>query len=330
MTPGPSGRVRIARAWLGLWLLASVVPFVAPAWRLAGMAMTDVPEAYLATIPVAAFAWAGWTLSNASLARPQARRRLDAPIALALGACLVLAGMQWLVPHGVGVGDALVLWPLWSAGVAVAFWGRGALRVLWAPLAYLVLAWPPPYLAVIAAIDPTLIRWGYMVLVHVARTTTWMHPLSALPVRFGIQTPSGPLDVNVTAACSGSDSILALIVLFPVLLALFRGSIRRKVLLVLVGVIGAFVANLVRILTIVWVAHAVSVPLAFNVVHPILGPFLFAALVLAVLLGGGLTARAGATGPLDSAAMPAPSSGATVCVVVASLCMMAAVRPGLG
>lgn len=288
-------------ASLAIWLVVAIAPFVPVTWRLATISISALPQSYLACIPVVALGWAAWNLWNCPDLVPVVSARAAGRVAVGSvtgGLVLVL-----FVPHPLLAADALLLWPVWAAVTLSALWGWRAVRACLAPLAYLVLAWPPPYLALIAVAEPTLVRWSYGALIDVFRGSAWLRPIGDFPARVLVASPGGWVRINITGACSGVDSLLALVTVMPIALVVFRASALRRVLLVAVACVLAFAANLARIAVILWATHTLSVQFAFHVIHPLLGPVLFAALVFGLLALGGLAPR-----PVD----PRPAATDTV------------------
>ncbi len=268
-----------------VWLAASVAPFVVVAWHLATVALADVPEAYLVCIPATAFPWSVWRLHAARVTPARADSAWPRAVGIAMMAAVLVLAL--VAPRSLVEASALALWPVWAAGVLLVLAGPKALGAAWLPLVYLFLAWPPPYLALVALADPALVQATYGVLHRLAGSFAWMHPLGALPARIGVSTPKGSIVVDVTAACSGADSILALLVLLPVAMSLFRTTLWRRLLLLVGGCLVAFVGNVIRLTLVMAAAHLVSAAFAFDVVHPLLGPVLFAGLTLALLSAAG-------------------------------------------
>jgi exosortase/archaeosortase family protein len=93
--------------------------------------------------------------------------------------------------------------------------------------------------------------------------------------------------VHLTTACSGADSILAILILLPVMLVVFEASPARKITIVVVGSLLAVVANNVRILAIIAALHYFGMTFALKILHPILGAILFFAMIALLLIIGG-------------------------------------------
>lgn len=284
------------RGWLS-YLTAfgiSTIPFVLYAGRLVQDSLSDVPEAYLVWIPLVSYFWIGWQLQRT----PETERSyrvapwflgLVAAVGLLLG--LTLGGMAPTRFND----SALLLWPVWTAMVMWVLYGLPTLAQIWRPLLYLYLVWPPIYIWIIDRLNPHLEAAAYHILNGFSHAVPWLHVLAA-PGTYAVDYAGKPILVGVTAACSGSDSILALLVLFPVALLVFEMTWRRKLLMVAAGCGLAFIANILRIMVIFFVAHHWGPYWAFTIVHPLIGPLLFVVLVLLLLSYGGIKPAAASWG----------------------------------
>jgi len=267
--------------WVGV-LGIVIVPFVFPAAYVVHYSLSDEPEAYLLFIPLVAFFWMGLLLNRHDLpVRRVSRVALVASVAAGI-ILFVGLGIRHAFPHNV-----LLLWPAWTAVVVWAAYGIPYVTRLWAPLLYLYLVWPPIFLKVLAVIDPWLEKWSFAFFNRLTAIFSWLRQ-TARPGEYAMAHSGHWIVVGITDACSGSDSLMALMVLFPVALILFDASWVRKLGLVVIGTVLAFVENIVRIFLIFLAAHWWGTYWAFAVIHPLLGPVLFAALVLGLMLVGGL------------------------------------------
>lgn len=269
-------------------LVAATLPFLWFAGRLVRDSLSDVPEAYLVWVPLVAYFWIGWELRHRVLAKSPASVRDGLPtMAIVVAMGLILAVL--LAGHEPGrfASWPLLLWPTWLGVVVWVLYGPTAVQHLRAPLLYLYLVWAPFYIWIIHQINPALEHSAYRAFDAAARYTPWLRPDSHYRGAYLILHAGRWLAVSITAACSGSDSILALLVVFPVTLLIFDMSRIQKMGLILVGCVLAYVGNLLRIAAIFGAAHAWGRYWAFAIIHPLLGPLLFTALVLGLLVYGG-------------------------------------------
>jgi exosortase/archaeosortase family protein len=251
----------------------SAVPFLKAASGLIRYSLSDVPEAYLVVIPVVAYFWTAMRLRR----DPEPPRRgladfWSALLVVGVGGVLALS-LAGRFP-GYANSPVLLLWPLWCGVTAAFIFGPGAFRHMLRPLLYLYLAWPPVFIAIINTINPGLQRAAFAILKGFGHMVWWMRTLA--PGRYAVNHGGAWITANVTQACSGSDSILALLAIFPVVLLLFQSSALRKLGLVVAGSFAAFVFNIGRIVFIFWVIHLWGPYWGFVVVHPLVGPVLVA------------------------------------------------------
>lgn len=260
------------------------------AGRLVQDSLSDVPEAYLIWIPIVAGFWIIWNLQQQ---RESDTTRTAVPLmvlAMIAGTGIVLAlGLYGIEPSRFNQG-ALLAWPLWTAIVMAGMYGFPVLRTIYQPLLYLYLVWPPIYIALVNTWNPLLEHLSYRFFTGLSHYTSWV---LATETRgsYWVQHGTHWIDINITAACSGSDSILALLVLFPVALLVFQMSRIQQWILILSGCLLAVIANNLRILIIFWAAHQWGSYVAFSIIHPVLGPLLFMVLVLSLLWYGGRRVR---------------------------------------
>ena len=279
-----------ANGWTrDVWgLVAATLPFLWFAGKLVRDSLSDVPEAYLVWVPLVAYFWIGWELRHRALSDSSASARDGLPtMALVFAMGLILAGL--LAGHEPGHFPSwpLLLWPTWLGLVVWVLYGPAAVRHLRGPLLYLYLVWAPLYIWIIHQINPALEHSAYRVFDAAARHTAWLTLDPHYRGAYLILHAGRWLAVSITAACSGSDSILALLVVFPVTLLIFDMSRLKKIVLILVGCVLAYVGNLLRIAAIFGAAHVWGRYWAFTIIHPLLGPLLFTALVLGLLFYGG-------------------------------------------
>ncbi len=283
---GGINRERAGYVWA---FLLATIPFLLSVWRLVQDSLSDVPEAYLICIPLVAYFWMGFRLHRYSrgIPRPAGSWRWTIIVLLVCGFLLQWRLAHWAkVPFGT---EFLIFWPLWAALVLGISYGEKALTILWAPLLYLYLVWPPLYVAIINGANPFLERACYEILNSFARQFPWVRR-GRIGV-YGVHYSGHWILTNVTAACSGSDSILALLAVFPVALLVFDNSVRRKALIVAVGCVMAFIGNNLRIMAILWAVHGWGPYWGFDVIHPLLGPVIFIVLLMVLFSYGGLKVK---------------------------------------
>jgi exosortase len=153
------------------------------------------------------------------------------------------------------------------------------------PITYLLLMVPLPWLE---QLSPGLARG--MASVAAAFAGGVGLPVSAQ----GAQLQLGGATLAVGAPCSGLNSLAALVTLAALYAHLAEGPLAGRVGLVLLAVPIALLANLLRIVLLVLVAHALGIEAALRYFHDWSGLVLFGlAVALLLLAGKGLRCRPG-------------------------------------
>lgn len=267
--------------WLGISMVP-VIPYTIPLFE---QALSDSPTAYLIWIPFLAFSWATWNFFRYPDMGPAGRSPWWALLfASVLG--FALYSVAWVWPdEAIPLNAGLLLWPLWSSCLFAAMFGFRNLRVILVPMLYLFLVWPPLYLEILSIVDPFLSSATQALVSWFARRGGWVH-LGSAPNLFSVSSPDGWITVLISRACSGSDSILALMVLYPVSFALFKTTWLRKLLLAGIGCVVAFAFNVIRICLIIAALHQFGYTFSIDILHPVLGAILFFILTLGLLTIG--------------------------------------------
>lgn len=295
--------------WILLWVACSILPLLPFVLPLLHDTLGDTPLAYLTWIPVMAFFWAGWNLYRIPILQDRSRTGLG--LLLIAATCLLLWASRdqaWI----------LALWPIWSVSAVSLFFGFGALKAVYRPMVYLLLACPPVYLAIVAAVGPALERAAKWIVSMYSDSVSWMKA-DAVSDGVAVQSGSKWVLVHITTACSGADSILAILILFPVMLVVFKASLIRKSMFVFVGGILVVISNIVRILLIITALHYFGMSFALDVLHPLLGAVLFFATIGLLLIFG--SRRLLLNGTPDKIKLNAPTKVRLAIVLVAVFIM---------
>lgn len=303
-TKSASGRT-VGR--LVLWAVLTLVPLAGYAAPLMNAALADTPIADMVWIPILAVAWGAWMMARTSA--PQGDREADALGGFLLAGCVGLAlvvGMALWPYSFVGNSEALLLWPVWGLAMAWMLFGTGVTRVLAWPMAYLLLAWPP-VLTWFAGLSQGLLVRGAVVEVNVfARLVSWVR---IVPPAGTYLVQHGPtlVPVQLSNACSGADSVVAVLIVLPLILTQMQGPWIRKLVLIAAAVVAANVLNLLRLVIILAATHYTGPGFAFDVVHPMLGFVLFALLVAGIFPAANMLGLGGDS--LQLVVMPAAPVG---------------------
>ncbi|HEV7679651.1 MAG TPA: exosortase/archaeosortase family protein [Candidatus Dormibacteraeota bacterium] len=172
-------------------------------------------------------------------------------------------------------------------GAVVLGYGVNWAWRLRAPLAFLLLMWPALYLHVMAGLMQSFTTATNNVLalfVHRLLGVTVVPIANDSPQLIVHPAHLAPVSISVGSACSGADSVLGFLLLGGALLTAMRGGISRKLLWIVAGLAVTFVANIVRITSIVALAGAGHADFAINTFHTWIGLILFAAVMLLMAL----------------------------------------------
>lgn len=253
----------------------------------------QTPLAYLGLVPVIALGL-GWYWAVRRPATGPYDLRLDFALGRILGLALVLAAL--LIGVIVPVTSGLDFWllrvdllslPLFTAGaVALLFGVRRLWNVRFAVL-FLFLAWPAPYLAILAdgmtiSVDATV-----SVLSVIATILPLTSPIGGSDGLFMIGRGDDMIPVAIASACSGANSVVGFALVGVALFAILRGPIRRRVAWLAAGIVLTWLLNVVRIEMIFLVGAITTPQLALNVLHPVAGIIVFNMGVVVMLLVAG-------------------------------------------
>lgn len=278
-------RVRIQVAVvLGLGFLA----FNFSLMSLLQTASLETPLAYVSLVPMIALALA-WVRSKPLRPEPAIHdRELDYIIGIPLlGAAIAidtllpsrLSAMFWVWRI-----DMLTL-PLFVAGAVSLIFG---VRALWRQklaIAYLLLAWPLPYTAIMLGLLNSF----------TSLTVAALHGLlGVLPLATASPSADGsvftvvhngvPFPVSIVSACSGVNSMVGFLLVGSAFAALVRGPIVRKSMWLIGGMALLWGTNLVRIMIIFWSGKVFGEHFALAILHPVLGLVTFSLGICIMLL----------------------------------------------
>lgn len=291
---------RVAGPWRG-WLggraatlkVAAALAGIALAYHysLATLLQTldlETPLAYLGLVPIIALLLAAMRRHPSATEPPIHDRQIDYIIGIPLvGAALAinlllpaqLSSMFWVWRL-----DLLSL-PLFVAGVIAIVFGARALWRMRVPVAFLLLAWPLPYTAL-------LIRWleGFTnVTLAGLRLALRVVPVATAQAGsdgslFLIQHAKGSFVLSVASACSGVNSMVGFLLVGLAFLSLVRGRPLRLALWLVGGLALLWVLNVGRILLLFASGARFGERVAIDGLHPFIGLVLFNLGVLAMLL----------------------------------------------
>ncbi len=230
------------------------------------------------------WAWLALRTRTEPPTRPQRRE-----IAIAFGALAVVALVQWIAARGPVGGPGrerldLLMLPVFTAALAVLSGGRARLRRVAGPVAMLLLTWPPVAAFFSAPLSRPMLaasRWA-----GVALARAFGVGVEAVPGVAGLLVctgRAGTQSITVAPACSGASGVLAVLIAAAPVVALARGSVRRKVIWIASGstIVAAFAP--VRVAVLCHLAAERGAESAFDAFHVLGGTAFFALAWLAML-----------------------------------------------
>ena len=167
--------------------------------------------------------------------------------------------------------DLLTL-PLFAAGGVVLLFGTRALVPLLFPLAFLFLAWPLPYLALLEHILDGFTQATATAVQHVNAVAEIATTVAGSEdSRYVVAHGSSQFVVSVASACSGVNSLVGFAVVGIAALWFIRGTVMRRLAWLVFGGVLVWALNVARILMVLLVARHSGEHAAFDILHPIAG-----------------------------------------------------------
>jgi exosortase/archaeosortase family protein len=167
--------------------------------------------------------------------------------------------------------DLLTL-PFFAAAAVVLLFGARSLTSFVFPLAFLLLAWPLPYLIFV---EQTLAMFTQATALGVEAVVVPSGLAAADPTAGGgafVVTHAGtPFTVAVASACSGVNAIVGFFVVAAFALYFVRGPILRRLAWLATGALLVWLFNVLRIVAILGTGSLFGERAAFRVLHPVSG-----------------------------------------------------------
>ncbi len=158
-----------------VWGVLSLVPLAAYALPLWQNVLADTPIAYLIWIPLLAVLWGASGIRRSAPVNDDSELDgiLGGGLLLVVGAALVIGPARW--PYFFVMESAgLLLWPLWTLGMAWLLFGVGVTPALLGPLAYLLFSWPPLLGAVATMTQGVLVQVAIASIAHLSQFVPWI------------------------------------------------------------------------------------------------------------------------------------------------------------
>ena len=284
--PGASVRDRAARVFAQrgqpavVWRTAAVLLCIVAAYHYSLQTLVqemgqESPLAYLGLVPFIALLLAV-ALGRSGSGEPDIHDRyldyivgvplLTLALALLLLAPAAVPSVYWL--HRV---DLLSLPLFVAAAIALTFGMRALVRVR-AAVAFLLLAWPWPY---IVFLDREL-NWFTDTTAAAVKAALHVIPVASVAPDGDFLVPHGvnlsqSFTLTVSSACSGINSGLGFLIVGSAAAILMRGRRSNRLLWLGAGVAVRFVGNVARILLVLGAGRLWGEQFAIDVLHPFIG-----------------------------------------------------------
>jgi exosortase/archaeosortase family protein len=279
MTARPRGSLGSLPVWVrpAIALIAILLAYRVTLMTLVESMRLDTPLAHLALVPVLTI---GLAL--------HVRRRPDGPDIhdrqldwiIGLGLCGTAVSANVVLPGRLSTDfwlwriDLLSL-PVFVAGVVTLAFGSRALWKYRLPIAFLVLAWPVPYSALLDRYLGEFTQWT----IGALERTLGVVPVASRVVGsdslFQVNYQGTPIRMSVASACSGANGLVGFLLVATAFVFVVDGRRWRKVAWLAVGALLVWSLNLVRILVIFWSAERWGEDVAIDGFHPYTGLVVF-------------------------------------------------------
>ncbi len=191
---------------------------------------------------------------------------------IATGFLLVLLGTRALQPR-----ITMLAIPGLLFGIVLFIWGKEIARILAFPIGFLVFMIP------VGALQQTSFRLQFLITQTVAALSALIG-IKIYAVGTTLRAVDGSWGFDIAEGCSGIHSLVAIIMLTAIYAHIFEKQIWKKVVLLLLSIIFAIVANAGRIFTIIIIAKLGYPQLAGGIYHEYSGFISFPIAVAGMLL----------------------------------------------
>lgn len=174
--------------------------------------------------------------------------------------------------------------PLFAGGALAVVFGARALWRVKAPLAFLLLAWPIPYLFGINNWLDSFTNFTAAVLRTIVRAVPVAQPVPGDGSVFAITHSGSQFLVSISSACSGVNGLVGFILIGIAFVLLVHGRLLPKLAWLVGGMALTWTLNLVRIMLILAAGQRFGASFAIGGLHPFIGLLTFNLGVVAMLL----------------------------------------------
>ncbi len=192
-------------------------------------------------------------------------------LVLALGASIYLLGIVLDMRVLGGLSLVIVI-----AALFLSIFGTLAIRAVIFPLTFLLFMIPPPFIQ----------ELGYHLQDISAHSSAWLLEALGLPITSSVpEIYLGDTTFTIGLPCSGTNTLVALLALSAVYIYLLKGTSFKRISLLVLTFPVAILANILRITSIIMVAHYHEVETATGWYHDLSSPlFFFIAFLFLILV----------------------------------------------
>jgi exosortase len=181
----------------------------------------------------------------------------------AFGLCLYVIGFVTVFPF-----LAALSFLFTASGLVLYFYGTSLMRAALFPIAFLIFAIPLPVVF--------LVRLAYSLQALAARYPAALLNLLGIPVtRVGAEIHLTDASFVIGLPCSGMNSLISLLALAALFVYLLRCPLYKKATLLCLAVPIAIFANVIRVTSLLLIAHAYGAEMATGFYHTLFSPLLF-------------------------------------------------------
>jgi exosortase/archaeosortase family protein len=291
--PGLERVTQFARRHRQAWPAVGIVIATLVAYHFTLASMFDflrleTPLAYLPLLPIFCVVIAVITANRyAKAEKPILDRQIDIIVAVPIiVVALLMITLEPVIASAYYWTDRLdvVSMAMFAAGATIILYGVTWFWRLKASFLFLLLMWPALYLHAMAGVMQAFSNWTNASMAQVVHHLPLGASLDLNPGDVIISQGHGvPLIISIGSACSGADTVLGFALVGGAMLTVLGGSRRRKFAWWVSGMVLTFVLNIVRLTSIIALAHAGQPSFALGGFHATIGLVLFATAVLAML-----------------------------------------------
>jgi len=248
----------------------------------------ETPLAYLPLLPIFCIGIAVITANRyAHAPKPIMDRQIDflvgIPLVIVALLLITLAPVIASTYYWTDRADVVSM-AMFAAGATIIAYGITWFWRLKAAFLFLLLMWPALYLHLMAGVMQSFSNWTNAMMAQVVHHLPLGASLGSNAGDVIINQANGsPLTISIGSACSGADTVLGFALVGGAVLTVLGGGKGRKLLWWVAGMVLAFALNILRLTSIIALAHAGHPSFALGGYHAVIGLVLFAIAVLVML-----------------------------------------------